>query len=392
MNISLFSESKTGQLVPIKVNTNEDYAFVPAPLPSPDWTFPVNLWPLLAKAKEKLGKLDGIGRTITDPNLLLSPLKSREAITSSALEGTYATPQELMLFELNPTKPKSDSDRVNEWQEVANYRRALNEGARLIDEQNMPFCKRLFRDLHAALLGGTRHRYTNPGEFRQHQVAIGSDRRYIPPTAAHLEKCLDDLEAYINADQPDLDPLIKAYLVHYQFEAIHPFYDGNGRIGRVLLSLMIYKWGEFTCPWLYMSAFFERYKDEYISKMFNISTDGAWDAWVDFCLRGTIVQAEDAIRRCDALRELKTTLLDRIESTQKNTARTHRIIDGLFVNPIVRPARLSRNMNVTYPTAKDDIRRLVDAKILVPLPGVKPMAFYSPEIFKIAYEAPEDMR
>lgn len=325
-----------------------------------------------------------------DPQLLLSPLGRREAITSSALEGTYATPQELLLFELSPTKPRSESDRTNEWIEVANYRRALNEGGRLLEMEELPFCLRLFKSLHEQLLSGARSRYTTPGEFRKHQVAIGSDRRFIPPTADNLDDCLAGLEKYINNDSGSLDPLVKAYLVHYQFEAIHPFYDGNGRIGRVLLSLMVAKWCNFVCPWLYMSAYFERYKDEYVSKMFHISTDGAWNDWIEFCLRGTIVQAEDAIRRCDALRKLKTAMLQRIEKT--NTIRTHRIMDDLFRNPVVRIAWLSRKLEVTYPTAKDDVERLVEAKILYPLEGIKPRAYFSPEIFSVAYDPPDDLR
>ncbi len=389
MNAKAFQEKKTGQLIPIKVNTQDDFAFVPDALPPANWAFPNRLWPLLAKAKETLGTLNGIGRTLNDPQLLLSPLGAREAITSSALEGTYATPQELMLFEISPTKPKSEGDPVNEWQEVANYRRALNVGGELLDGENLPFCTRIIKSLHDTLLGGTRHRYATPGEFRQHQVAIGSDRRYVPPPASHIEKCLSDFENYLNQRTGDVDPLVKAYLAHYQFEAIHPFYDGNGRIGRVLLSLMVYKWCNLVCPWLYMSAYFERFKDEYISKMYRISSEGAWDEWIEFCLNGTVVQAEDAIRRCDGLRKLKREMLKRVEN--KETVRTHRIIDDLFRNPVVRIAWLSRKLGVAYPTAKDDIERLVELKILSPIPDIKPKAYFAPEIFGVAYETPETL-
>ncbi len=195
MKSTQFTENKTGQVVPIKVNKKEDFAFIPNQLP-PNWEFPVALWPLLGTAKEVLGRLDGIGRTLPDPQLLLSPLQRREAVTSSALEGTYATPEELMLFELSPTQSKSESDKANEWREVFNYFEALKEGGRLLNE--MPFCLRLFKNLHATLLSSIRGRhYTNPGEFRQHQVAIGSDRRYVPPPTSHyLNQCLNDLELF----------------------------------------------------------------------------------------------------------------------------------------------------------------------------------------------------
>ncbi|HTB80999.1 MAG TPA: Fic family protein [Opitutaceae bacterium] len=390
MNSALFGEHKTGQLVPIKVNTQDDFAFLPNPLPPTGWIFPNKLWPMLVKAKEALGTLNGSGKNLRDPQLLLSPLGRREAITSSALEGTYATPQELMLFELSPTKPKSESDPANEWKEVYNYYDALKEGGKSLGE-GMPFCLRMFKSLHEKLLGGTRHRYTSPGEFRKHQVAIGSDRRYIPPTVDHLDKCLADLEAYINAEHGDLDPLVRAYLAHYQFEAIHPFYDGNGRIGRVLLSLMVYKWCNFKCPWLYMSAYFERYKDEYISKMFKISTDGAWDDWLEFCLRGTIVQAEDAIRRCDALLVLKEDMEKRIND-HGGTVRSQRILNGLFSSPFVRVSSLARKLEVAYPTAQEDIDRLVKVGILSQIEGVRPKSYAADEIFAIAYDPAESLR
>lgn len=390
MNSALFGPNRTGELVPIKVNTQDDFAFTPYPLPPRNWAFPPHLWPMLAKAKEALGTLNGTGKNLPDPQLLLSPLGRREAITSSALEGTYATPQELMLFELSPTKPKSEADPVNEWKEVYNYYEALKEGGRSLGE-GMPFCLRMFKSLHDKLLGGTRHRYSSPGEFRQHQVAIGSDRRYVPPTVSQLDKCLNDLEAYVNEDHPDLDPLVKAYLVHYQFEAIHPFYDGNGRIGRVLLSLMVYKWCAHKCPWLYMSAFFERYKDEYISKMFRVSTDGDWNTWLEFCIRGTIVQAEDAIRRCDELLALKADMIARIDK-HGGTVRSRRILDDLFSRPFVRVSRLARKLGVTYPTAQDDINRLVKAGILQQVQDVTPKAYAAPEIFSIAYDPAESLR
>lgn len=388
MNPAHFSETRTGDLVAIKVVDKDDFAFVPHALPPKGWTFPSELWPLLAKAKEVLGTLNGIGRTLDDPQLLLSPLGRREAITSSALEGTYATPQELMLFELNPTKPKSEGDKVNEWREVSNYHRALKQGSSDLSS-GMPFCLRMFRNLHGTLLSGTMHHYTSPGDFRKHQVAIGSDRRYIPPPILYLQSCLNDLEVYLNQSSEELDPLVKAYIVHYQFEAIHPFYDGNGRVGRVLLALMVYKWCNLYCPWLYMSAYFERFKDEYISKMFQISTVGAWNEWLEFCLRGTVLQATDAIRRCDELRALKKRMQERMAET--GSVRTPRILDQLFSNPTVQVTQLAAKLKVSYPTAKEDVDRLEKAGILLSL-EMRPATYYSPDIYRIAYDPQEELR
>jgi Fic family protein len=381
MKPDLFTEARTGQLFPIKVNSasENDFAFIPDPLP-PNWVFPAELWPKLKDAHTALARLDGIGRTLPDAQLLLAPLRHREAIASSRLEGTYATAQELMLFELNPRESKSEADQVNSWREVSNYTAALLEGADKLSET--PFCLRLIKELHQTLLGGVRGRHARPGEFRQHQVAIGSDRRFIPPSAQHIEKCLSDLEAYINSENSTYDPLVRAFLVHYQFEAIHPFYDGNGRIGRVVLSLMIAKWCSLTMPWLYLSAFFEQFKDEYIKNMFQVSTEGAWGNWIDFCLTATIRQAKDSIKRCEQLNSLKSEMLNRVKHP---TPRTHTTIIKLFSNPFVRIGGLARSLSVTYPTAKDDIERLVEAKILEPVQNIRPMSYYSPEIFSIAY-------
>jgi Fic family protein len=194
--------------------------------------------------------------------------------------------------------------------------------------------------------------------------------------------CLDDFEKRLNQEDHNYDPLVRCYLTHYQFEAIHPFIDGNGRVGRVLLSLMIYKWCALTMPWLYMSAFFERYKDEYIDNLFRVSSNGDWDRWIEFCLRGTIAQAEDSIQRCDALRLLK----DRYHQEAGTiTARTHAIIDDLFTYPLLTIPGLVNRFSITYPTAKTDVYGLVQKGILQELENVRPKTFFAPGIFSIAY-------
>jgi Fic family protein len=386
MNIQAFGEHKTGELVPIKINTQDDWAFIPNPLP-PNWEFPSRLWPMLAEAREALARLDAIGRVLPDTTLLMTPLRRREALTSSALEGTFATPEQLVMFEIGAQDAALDTGKQNEWREVANYHRAINQGVEQLDKINMPFCLRLFKMLHSTLLDGVPSRYKNPGEFRGHQVVLGSDRRYVPPPNDRLEKCLDDLEKFINAEDQKYDPLVRAYLVHYQFEAIHPFYDGNGRIGRVLLSLMIAKWRNDSVPWLYMSAFFERFKDEYIAKMFNVSAVGAWEDWIEFCLRGTIRQANDSVRRCEELQALQADFMKRIGA--EGSQRTPQIITGLFTDPIVLPSTIQKRFGVTYPTAKAEITRLESLRILRKIKEERPAAYFSPEVFQIAYSAHE---
>jgi len=383
MDEAKFGDSRTGRLVRISTPV-EDYAFIPDNLP-PASGFPERLWPLLADAKEALGRLDGIGRTIPDPGLLLRPLQNREALRSSSLEGTYATPEQLLLYEMDPREPRSERDKANEWREVGNYGRALTEGSKLLDE--MPICLRLIRSMHKTLLSGVRGRDKAPGEFRRCQVHIGSDCRYIPPPPHELLQCLDSFEKHLHESDERFDPLVRCYIIHYQFEAIHPFVDGNGRVGRLLLALLTYRWCQLSMPWLYMSAFFERYKDEYVDNLFRVSTEGDWERWLEFCLRGTIEQANDATRRCELLGKLRRDYDKRVVNGSK---RAHAIVAGLFENPIITIPRVSVKYDITYPTAKSDVLHLIELGILVELPDFRPKKFYAPEVFEIAYS--EDAR
>ncbi|MDB6018605.1 MAG: filamentation induced by cAMP protein fic [Pedosphaera sp.] len=380
MDTSKFTESKTGDLVPIVTPKGPDHAFLPYNLP-PGWRIPGHLWPKVAEARAAVAKLDGIGATLPDQELLLSPLKTREAITSSRIEGTYATVQELMLFELDPQEPKSSHDQINSRREVSNYAKALTAGIGQLEK--LPFCGMVIRDLHSILMDGVRGQHSIPGTWRNVQIAIGSNWRFVPPPPTELQNCIDAFESYVKEDASnDYDPLVRAYLAHYQFEAIHPFVDGNGRIGRVILSLMIAKWCKLSQPWLYMSSFFEKYKEEYVTNMFKVSAEGAWETWVDFCLTGTIHQANDAIQRCAKLIKLKAEMLARGHS---GSIRAERIINGLFSSPFVRVSNLHKKLGVSYPTAQSDIDRLEKLNILKPLPNLRPKCYYSPEIYEIAF-------
>jgi Fic family protein len=198
-----------------------------------------------------------------------------------------------------------------------------------------------------------------------------------------VENCITAFEKYLNEDaSTDYNSLVRAYMAHYQFEAIHPFKDGNGRIGRVLLSLMIAKWCRLSQPWLYMSSFFEKYREEYVNYMFKVSTEGGWEKWIEFCLNGTIHQANDAIRRCTQLNELKKKMLARCPS---GSIRMEKIISGLFSNPGVQVSNLRQKLGVSWPTAQADIDRLVKLGILRIIPNMWPKSYYAPEIYEIAY-------
>ena len=383
MDNTRFTEARTGDLVKIITPDGPDWAFVPAALP-PKWDFPAHLWPLLAHAREELVRLNEMGRTMTNPTLLMTPLQRREALRSSSLEGTYATPQELILYEMNPREPVSPSDPANDWREVYNYDRALKYGCRkLVDTttDGLPLSCRLIRGMHRELLGDVRGNPKEAGEFRKRQVHVGSDRRYMPPPPESLDKCLSDFERFLHDRGDKFDPLVLSYIVHYQFEAIHPFLDGNGRIGRALLSLTIQQWSKLALPWLYMSAYFERYKEEYIDNLFRVSTHGDWDRWIEFCLRGTAEQCRDAIRRCDRLNAIR----NRMRGQLGHLPRMNPIIDCLFFSTAFRVSDVMAWGHSSRPTAKADIEKLMKQGFVAHLKGQRPRTYFAPAIFAAAY-------
>lgn len=383
MDRSLFSNPTTGRLVDLP---DGDSAFVPAPLPPP-WEFPADLWPLLAEVKQELGLLEGIGRTLPTPNLLLRPLADREALQSSTIEGTYATPRELLLFEADPGDAESDSDERNEWREVSNYRRALHQGM----NSDLPLSKRLIQQFHATLMDGVRGQETSPGRFRRIQVAIGTSRRFIPPPPEMVTPCLDDLERAFHNKKSPFDPLVDCFLVHYQFEAIHPFQDGNGRVGRLLLALMLKERCGFTKPWLYMSDYFERHRSDYMTGLFEVSTIGQWRGWIEFCLRGALSQARDTIDRCSTLLEIQKDFTTKLE-TSRGSIRLSQIVASVFDSPFVRVADIQRRLGVQYNTAKSDLSKLVDTGILRELPDVTPKTFYAPKVYEACYSDLDKVR
>ena len=370
----------SGELV--RLSERGDVAFIPSPLPT-KYTVPIALAPLWAEAREMIGELRGIGKILPDHSLLTRPLRHREALRSSSLEGTYATPAELLAYEQDPRDPNSSSDPVNSWKEVHNYQMALDLGQRLVSE-GYPFSEWLIRQLHETLLSGVRGADKSPGKIRATQVHIGAGNRFTPPPQEHLSTLLGQLERDIG-ELDAIDPLIHAFMVHYQFEAIHPFRDGNGRVGRLLLALMIYRCCGFDMPWLYLSEFFERNKDEYIDTLFNISTESAWDEWVRFCLLATVEVGKSTISRVQALLRVKQSYEERIKNMNGRDRLIH-IVPRLFSSPVVRYKDFRKELNISYPTAREDVEAMVEAGILADMdPGGTPRTFFAREIFAIAY-------
>lgn len=286
-------------------------------------------------------------------------------------------PQQQVLFEVEPRYPISPSDPNNAFREVYNYRRALR--LMLDGAEELPLSLRLIRKLHEILMDGVRGSDKRPGEFRTTQNQIGRPARFVPPPPQFLNETLDAYEKYLHA-KDGFDPLVKAFLVHYQFETIHPFGDGNGRVGRLLLALTIAEWCKLSSQWLYMSPFFERRKREYMDLLLGVSTHGRWDLWIQFCLEGVVAQAVDAEQRCD---RLLATYRDFHCRLKDGSVRLAAIVDDLFRAPVVTVKSVERRFEVSYPTARTDLKRLHAMGILEPLEGAGLITYFCPDIYRI---------
>lgn len=366
--------------MPVSGMRGVTHAFVPANLP-PEWEWPGRLWPLLVSAREDLARLDGTGKNLTNPELVLRPLQNREAQKSSSLEGTYTDPEQQMLFALEPVDPSSPTDPMNARREVFNYSQALRLRR---SRDDLPLSLRLIRELHRVLMDRVRGSDRQPGEFRRLQNQVGRPARYVPPPANLVPPLLDDFERYLHA-RDGLDPLVRAFVAHYQFEAIHPFMDGNGRVGRLLLALCIAEWCGLSNQWLYMSAYFDRNRDEYIDRLFEVSTSAAWGEWIEFCLRGVIEQARDTTSRYERLIELNRAFHARVNDSG-GSVRLSRLVDELFLSPVLQVTTARDLLEVTYPTARSDLRKLAELDVVRELKETKQIAYWCPSIFDVIYQ------
>ncbi|MEI9967382.1 MAG: Fic family protein [Terracidiphilus sp.] len=380
MDTKQFTPAMTGSLLTIPTGKPDAMlAFIPNPLP-PTWEWPERLWKLLMEARTAIASLDGTGKHLPTPEILLRPLQNREAQLSSKLEGTITDPQNQALFQADPRYPVSESDPANAYREVFNYGRALR--SRLESGVGLPLSLRLIRDLHKILMDGVRGSGQTPGEFRTTQNQIGRPARFVPPPPVHMLSALYEFEKYLYAED-DFNPLVRAFLAHYQFETIHPFGDGNGRVGRLLLSLTIAEWCKLSGQWLYMSAYFERNKTDYMDYLLSVSTHGNWEGWIEFCLEGVVSQANDAEKRCDKLLSLHKEFHRRLE---KGSLRLAKIVEDLFESPVISVLHIKRKFNVSHPTARADLKKLASMGILYELSDMERITYYCPEVYRVTYE------
>lgn len=375
MNPQRFQTSPAGRLLRVGQDATAYLAFAPNPLP-PSLAWDAELVRVLSDADRALGELAGLGRTMPNPNLLIRPFIRREAVLSSRIEGTQADIADLYAYEagqlplpgVKPAPPESDV------REVLNYVHAMEYGLERI--QALPVSLRLLRELHERLLAGVRGDQATPGEFRRSQNWVGrpgctlNDADYVPPPVAEMNDVLDAFEKYLHAGNA-YPPLVRLAVIHYQFEAIHPFLDGNGRIGRLLISLLLVHWNLLSLPLLYLSAFFEKHRQDYYALLFAVSERGAWREWVLFFLRGVAEQAVDANTRAKRLQDLQIEWRERLQATRYTSAALLRLVDELFRTPTLTVPQVQKRFGVTHRSANQMVERLVKENILTTKPGRK---------------------
>ncbi len=297
-----FSHQAPGKVI----RTLTDYeAFIPDPLP-PDTEWSNKLLAALSQADRSLARLAEVGNTFPVPHVVVRPFIRKEAVLSSQIEGTRTTFQELLSFEAGQLSLFRD---IEDTREVHNYVRAIDYGLERLE--TFPLSVRLIREIQRILMQGVRGEHMTPGEVRRSQNWIGrpgatlEQARYVPPPVNEMHACLSDLEKFIHSDS-DLPPLLRIGMIHYQFEAIHPFLDGNGRVGRLLVTFLLVVWGLLSQPLLNLSHFIEINRQEYYERLLAVSQKGAWEAWLLFFLEGVHSQAEDASHRLSRLENLRS--------------------------------------------------------------------------------------
>ncbi len=308
-----------------------------------------------------MGELSGVAETIPNPHLLIYPLLRREAVLSSRIEGTIASLSDVFAYEAERRhRPGGDVA------EVINYVEALEQGITRLD--SLPISLRFVNELHARLLAGVREQERRPGEFRRQQVWVGTpgstigEARFIPPPPQYLPNLFHDWERFVNANN-DMPPLVRCALMHYQIETIHPYSDGNGRIGRLLITLFLSASGLLRNPLLYLSAYFERDRASYYKELFNVSATGDWERWLGYFLRGVHLEAADVVKRIRRMRSLheewKELLVGRNES-----ASVLRLLDELFARPILTASKASELLRISDAGTRRVLGRLIDAGIV----------------------------
>ena len=358
-------------------------AFLPEPLPPPiEWSG--TLVSALSRADLAVGRLAGEGSRFSNPHLFIRSFVRREAVLSSRIEGTRTTLAELLAAEAGAKTATDNADL----REVANYVAALEYGLDRLD--TLPLSLRLIREIHERLMRGVRGDSATPGEFRRSQNWIGppgctlNDASYIPPPPDELMDCLDALERFLHDDS--LPVLVHVALAHAQFEAIHPFLDGNGRVGRLLVTLLLAQRDILPSPLLYLSAYFEETRDDYYAHLLAVTETGAWEDWLVYFLRGVRLQADDALARIEHIDVLFDSWRDDLGTSL--SPRLEEVL-GLFVeNPFWTVGEIGKTLGIAYTTARRALDRLEEAGIVSPSGSSRRNRVYGARAVLAALETP----
>tara|TARA_B110000459_G_C16623323_1_gene503238 strand:- start:4348 stop:5511 length:1164 start_codon:yes stop_codon:yes gene_type:complete len=372
-------QSSSGRVIE---STKGYKAYVPNPLPPViEWTN--QLVSTLSRADYLLGKLAREGVKLPNPHLLMRPFITREAVLSSKIEGTHSTIGEILAHNAGVRV----NQNPNDLQEVQNYIAALDFGLKRLD--SFPLSLRLIKEIHEQLMHGVRGSHATPGEFRKTQNWIGppgctlNTAKFVPPPTDHLVECLGELEKFLHNRQ--LPALIHIALCHYQFETIHPFLDGNGRVGRLLITLLLIEQNILPSPLLYLSAFFEATRDEYYRQLFSVSSKGTWQDWLIYFLNGVAVQSEDALSRSTRINNLLHKWKLQVASGSSSVPVT--IINKFAVNPYLTIKKIAAELDIAYSTADRGVRKLLSENIIIQVSGNKRDKVYcATEILSILEE------
>lgn len=351
-----FKASQAGRIVR---TTDGHTAFAPAPLPPELPAFSGQLLLTLSRADAALSELSGLGRQLPNPHLLIAPYLRREAVLSSRIEGTQATLEDVLADEAGQPSHAPVDDVL----EVRNYVAALEYGIERLD--TLPLSLRLVRELHSKLMEGVRGEQASPGEFRRTQNWIGppgstvASATYVPPPPLEMKQALAAWETFLH-QRDTLPELVQCALIHEHFEAIHPFLDGNGRIGRLLITLFLIERERLSQPLLYLSEYIERERNAYYACLQRIRTHGDWAGWLHYFLTGVQWSARRAATQARELMDLRERMRRRVQETPKALA----LIDGLFVNPHINVARVKTLLGVSDPTARAALADLEQADLI----------------------------
>jgi len=356
------------QLAGKAIRTQTGYwTFLPNPLP-PDIAWSSSLVTILSEAERDLSRLATLIGAFPFPRLLIQPFMRNEAVLSSRIEGTRASLVDVYTYE---TAQLSFFERTNDVREVYNYVQAMDYGLERL--KTLPISLRLIRELHEKLMENVRGGTLTPGEFRRSQNWIGpvgctlSTAPFVPPPVEEMHLALGAFEKFIHADS-EIPLLIRAGLIHYQFEAIHPFLDGNGRVGRLLIVLLLCEWGLLTQPLLNLSVYIEHYRQQYYDLLLGVSQKGEWEAWLQFFLRGVSEQSRESVFRMERLQTIRAQAQPIIDR-DRNSNRMAAMIDFLFSRPVLSARQASDGLGIPFKTAQAYLSKLVRAGMLREITG-----------------------